>query len=562
MIVDLSGQWEIVRDTVYPKPPGRAGPKVDKDVCFINRDKGFIISSVPFRHSRTGLVSMTNDGGITWNDVFTVPGAVLRTCIFTGDLIGFVNGSGLYQTSDGGSAWVKNDNELPVIIDIFFVDEHTGFAASDSSINKTVNGGGSWERILNCNTCNLNSIFFIDESNGWVVGEMGLIMKLTEGGKWETIASGTTLPLNKVFFADNYTGWIAGGYRNSSRDFHPVLLKTGDGGGSWSKVENVNCLIHDLYFKNDIEGWAVGEDNNGKGIIIETIDGGNNWSVQVDSLRVPLAAIDFKDGYGWALGNGLILKLDSLSMANFRSVPAVCVDAAPFNLTQGSPAGGTYSGPGIVTSPQFDPATAGVGTHTITYTYTNLIGITSSATQNITVNALTAVIFGPISEVCLDAAAFKLVQGSPPGGIYSGTGITTSPQFDPSIAGVGTHTITYTYNNGCLNSANQTITVFDSTNTAIKEDDEKLNSNSILFQNYPNPFSLRTVIGYQFPVISNIELNVYDITGRKVTTLVKEQQPAGSYEVEWNAEGMTQGIYFCELKAGQNRKIIKMILLK
>jgi hypothetical protein len=63
-----------------------------------------------------------------------------------------------------------------------------------------------------------------------------------------------------------------------------------------------------------------------------------------------------------------------------------------------------------------------------------------------------------------------------------------------------------------------------------------------LYQNYPNPFSSETVIGYQFPAISNIELSVY--------------------EVEWNAEGMTPGIYFCELKAGQNRKIIKMILLK
>jgi hypothetical protein len=83
-----------------------------------------------------------------------------------------------------------------------------------------------------------------------------------------------------------------------------------------------------------------------------------------------------------------------------------------------------------------------------------------------------------------------------------------------------------------------------------------------LYQNYPNPFSSETVIGYQFPAISNIELSVYDIAGRKVATLVKEQQQAGRYEVEWNAEGMTPGIYFCELKAGQNRKIIKMILLK
>jgi hypothetical protein len=43
---------------------------------------------------------------------------------------------------------------------------------------------------------------------------------------------------------------------------------------------------------------------------------------------------------------------------------------------------------------------------------------------------------------------------------------------------------------------------------------------------------------------------------------VNEQQQAGSYEVELNDEGMTPGIYFCELKAGQSRKIVKMILIK
>ena len=65
--------------------------------------------------------------------------------------------------------WVKKVNDLPFLIDLFFVNEHVGFAAADTSIYKTVNGGGSWERILNYKTCNLNSIFFIDESTGWAV---------------------------------------------------------------------------------------------------------------------------------------------------------------------------------------------------------------------------------------------------------------------------------------------------------------------------------------------------------------------------------------------------------
>jgi hypothetical protein len=47
----------------------------------------------------------------------------------------------------------------------------------------------------------------------------------------------------------------------------------------------------------------------------------------------------------------------------------------------------------------------------------------------------------------------------------------------------------------------------------------------------------------------------------KIITLEKESQQAGTYEVEWNAEGITPGIYFCELKAGYMRQVMKMIIL-
>ncbi|UCH14678.1 MAG: CotH kinase family protein [Bacteroidales bacterium] len=83
-----------------------------------------------------------------------------------------------------------------------------------------------------------------------------------------------------------------------------------------------------------------------------------------------------------------------------------------------------------------------------------------------------------------------------------------------------------------------------------------------LYQNYPNPFSSRTVISYWLPVMSDVELSVYSLPGQKVTTLVKEKQQPGSYEAEWNASGMKPGIYWCELKTRQGREVIKMVLLR
>jgi hypothetical protein len=92
--------------------------------------------------------------------------------------------------------------------------------------------------------------------------------------------------------------------------------------------------------------------------------------------------------------------------------------------------------------------------------------------------------------------------------------------------------------------------------------DEYLKGTIALYQNYPNPFRSKTVISYQLLVISNIELCVYDPMGRKINTLVKGIQQPGRYEVEWDAEGMAQGIYFYELKTGQSRQVRKMIRIK
>jgi hypothetical protein len=70
-----------------------------------------------------------------------------------------------------------------------------------------------------------------------------------------------------------------------------------------------------------------------------------------------------------------------------------------------------------------------------------------------------------------------------------------------------------------------------------------------LGQNYPNPFNPKTVISYQLPVMSKVNLKIYDILGREVETLVNEVKQAGSYSVRWNALGMPSGVYFYRLVA-------------
>ncbi len=83
-----------------------------------------------------------------------------------------------------------------------------------------------------------------------------------------------------------------------------------------------------------------------------------------------------------------------------------------------------------------------------------------------------------------------------------------------------------------------------------------------LYQNYPNPFNPTTTIKYDIPKQSFITLKVYDVLGMEVATLVNEFKKPGSYEITFNTEGLSSGIYFYSLKADNFQKTKKMVLMK
>ena len=83
-----------------------------------------------------------------------------------------------------------------------------------------------------------------------------------------------------------------------------------------------------------------------------------------------------------------------------------------------------------------------------------------------------------------------------------------------------------------------------------------------LLQNFPNPFNSVTTIKFDIPVNSIVRLKLYNILGEEVITLVNEEKPTGSYEVEWNTKALPSGIYFYQLQAGSFVETKKMVILK
>jgi hypothetical protein len=88
-----------------------------------------------------------------------------------------------------------------------------------------------------------------------------------------------------------------------------------------------------------------------------------------------------------------------------------------------------------------------------------------------------------------------------------------------------------------------------------------------LSQNYPNPFNPKTLIKFTLPRDSWVNVEVYNILGQKVKTLVDERLTAGVKEVEWDSKGdngleVASGIYFYRIKADDFSDIKKMVLMK
>ena len=93
-------------------------------------------------------------------------------------------------------------------------------------------------------------------------------------------------------------------------------------------------------------------------------------------------------------------------------------------------------------------------------------------------------------------------------------------------------------------------------------DSSYINNNNLLKQNYPNPFNPTTTITFNLTERSYVELNIYNVLGVKLATLVKGVKSAGSYSVQFNASNYPSGIYVYELQTANYKQTKKMIYLK
>jgi hypothetical protein len=218
----------------------------------------------------------------------------------------------------------------------------------------------------------------------------------------------------------------------------------------------------------------------------------------------------------------------------------------------------TLTGGGAISYTWDNGVTDGVSfaaSTTTLYTVTGTDANSCSNTAGVTVyvNALPTVVFTPFSSmICDNAAPFTLTNGSPAGGIYSGSGVTAG-SFDPALSGDGTFLLTYTVTdtNSCVNSDTASVNVSVCTGV--------LANNAGQFIMYPNPTSGSFNLSITNANFSQLIITIVDVQG-KVVYSAAENNAGTEFNKVINLENLAKGVYYVKLNTGADIKIEKLIV--
>ncbi|MFA6980972.1 MAG: YCF48-related protein [Ignavibacteriaceae bacterium] len=575
-------------------------------IFFIDLNNGWAVGN-------QGVVFKTVDGGITWEGFSVDNYTNFRSVSFVDSNNGWVVGTGglnndyggvIYKTTDGGINWFMQLGKFPShLTDITTIDLNTALAVgTDGTILRTTDGGSNWKYQVNPVGIPGNysdniiwSINEVDKNNGWAVGFSGIILNTTDGGKnWFCQMSGTSYGLTGLCFVDSKNGWAVGSdgtilkttnsgefwerkpnpFLGYKRDFYDVsfidkdtgwivgsqgsILKTYDAGNSWvTQTSGSTELFYGVKFLDENYGWIVGK----HGLILQTIDGGNNWRVQSSGTSNELLKIICIDKMNaWIIGrNGTILhtKNGGLIWLNqsmdstyfFRGITFSNINNGWIVGTSGELNDGifTYYTDGVILHTSDD----GVNWEKQIYPRDNYSSDISDVFFIDNDNGWVIGSDSHINSSNYQGFIFRTTNGGK-------TWVTDSIAY-------GSRKVVFTdIENGWI--FNGISKILHTTNGGISDIREE-NRNSIpkdylLWQNYPNPFNPTTTIKFSIPKLSFVTLKIYNLLGQEVGQLVNGIKSPGIYEVKFNGEEFSSGVYFYRIQADNYSVTRKLIILK
>ena len=399
-----------------------------------------------------------------------------------------------------------------------------------------------WKKLTTQVNSTLRTLSFTDSLNGWVAGENGVIIHTTDGGlSWELQNSTLQTFITSIFFSDHLYGWAL-----SVKDvfpFNTIILKTNDGGVNWiaEDFQDLDVLMRTIFFFDSLNGFIGGS------YIAYTSDGGNTWTeADIDSNMVssyPVYEFNFyNQHFGYACGGrkdvaGVIWRTTNggLNWSAQGISPDEIFDVFVLDSLNALTLAGDPEG----LFPVVNIKTTNSGLSWISENL-HFFGLSFSIDFRTSNEGWSA--SGYKFLVTTDRGENWIEAETPEGSIIYDLQFTDS-------------------RNGYAVGDSGVVLKLDPSLVDIKE--EKGSPNDfILYQNYPNPFNPTTKFRFQISDGGLVNLKVFDILGNEVATLLNEYKPAGEYEIEFNAKGLSNGIYFYRIQAGNYAEIKKLVLAK
>lgn len=386
----------------------------------------------------------------------------------------------------------------------------------------------------------LYSVEAVNESICWAAGANGTVRRTTDGGA--TWLNGNPNPgiitgnIKNIEAIDANNAWVT-----TSPGIMTYIYLTTNGGNNWIQVYSQNGgYINGIHMISETNGFAFGDPIAFIWRILVTTNGGLNWTQLATSPLAGSSSQGFNNcfqvtpPYIW-FGSypGQIFRSTNNGINwSFHYTPGiVSVFAIHFN----SPSLGFASSISMVKSTDagstyISHPTAGLG---------NINGIEGS---------------GNNLWYLRGTSIYKSTNGGDNWILdYSTTYTQLDIDFPDSINGcllgwsVG--------NGGSISKMTEAPVGISSSNNGIPNE-------YTLEQNYPNPFNPVTTINYSIPKACHVQITLYDVTGKKITGIVDEYKPAGTYSINFDASHLASGMYFYRIEAGDFAAVKKMMLVK
>ncbi len=398
----------------------------------------------------------------------------------------------------------------------------------------------------------LYSVKAVDQNIGWVAGENGVVLRTVDGGSnWKSVGDlGMGIGWS-IEALDSNTAWLA--TTTTEEGGETFVFKTTDGGGQWQKVYSLvasGAYIDCLKMFDANTGFAVGDPVGGKWLVLKTTDSGSSWA------HTPTEPNTIGDQIGF---------LNILSVVSATDIRfGAGGDTA--RMYQSTDAGVTWKWYRI-------PLPANTYTQALKFN-TPQIGVVGSSSKTLartTDGGVTWASFtlpGPGTwglsgyETTFFAANWYAVQ------VSTNNGETWTPSYQNNIGQlVGTDFVKRSgtvrgWVIGATAEGTNIVSYFEATTSVPGSEAGQQPSAASLYQNYPNPFNPSTTIHYGLPQRAHVILAVLNALGQQVAVLQNGEQEAGYHDVQFDGSGLSSGVYFYRIRAGNFVQTRRLLLLK